>query len=55
MNAVRKPQDRSEVCVTDPDELAAWALYFRVSAKALIQAVEAVGKEPDAVAAYLGV
>lgn len=53
MNAVRKPH--YEVDVSDPKELAAWAKYFNASGPAVVQAVGVVGKDPDAVAAQLGV
>lgn len=51
----RGPLDRKQVNVNNPNELRAWAQYFRVSALAVIAAVKAVGTKPDEVADKLEV
>lgn len=55
MAMIRGPSDRKQVNISNPSELRAWAQHFRVSARALVLAVLAVGSSPDEVADYLGV
>ncbi len=51
----RGPEDRKQVNIHDPRECQRWAQHVRVSVEALIQAVLAVGRNAEAVAAHLGV
>lgn len=52
---LRGPRDRQAVNIHESHELAAWAQHFRVSVGAVVRAVLKVGRNPDEVAAYLGV
>ncbi len=47
------PVDRSRIELVEDHELRFWTREFRCSAEELLNAIESVGIEPTAVAAYL--